>query len=463
VATDLWGRTTVPGLYACGEVACSGVHGANRLASNSLLEGLVFGRRIAADLARTLPDRQLVGADPRTTGLIDPDVVPHLQGAMSEYAGVLRSADGLRKADDILSDLAARRSADAGVAAWQATNLLTVSAALVCAASLREETRGSHWREDFPERDDRRWYGHLDSVPEKAGSGFSVSTVFTRNDVHPLDQADVEHLVRAALDEDLDGGLDVTSVATVPDDAMAWGDFVARNDGTVAGLGVAETVMRVLVGERLVVERHVVDGARVATGEVLMSVYAPTRPLLTGERTALNLLCHLSGVATATRRWVDAVVGTRAQIRDTRKTTPLMRSLEKYAVRCGGGVNHRLSLSDEALIKDNHVVAAGGVAAAYARVRDRFPAVPVQVEVDTIDQAIEAVEAGADLLLLDNMSTEEMRKAVEVVAGRARLEASGGLSLDRAAEVAATGVDFLAVGALTHSAAALDIALDLRS
>jgi nicotinate-nucleotide pyrophosphorylase (carboxylating) len=183
---------------------------------------------------------------------------------------------------------------------------------------------------------------------------------------------------------------------------------------------------------------------------------------LTGERPALNLLCHLSGVATATRQWADAIEGTNARVRDTRKTTPLLRALEKYAVRCGGGVNHRMSLADEALVKDNHVIAAGGVAAAYERVREAFPAVRVQVEVDSLEQALEAVEAGADLLLLDNMPTSAMREAVEVVAGRAKLEASGGLTLERAREVAETGVDYIAVGALTHSAPVLDIAMDLR-
>jgi nicotinate-nucleotide pyrophosphorylase (carboxylating) len=463
VATDLWGRTSVPGLYACGEVACSGVHGANRLASNSLLEGLVFGRRIAADLARGLPAARPPAADDRAAGAVRADVVPELQWAMSEYAGVLRNADGIAQAQETLAGLANRHTSDVGVDAWQATNLVTVAAALVAAAALRTETRGSHWREDFAEKDDVRWYGHLDSTVERDADAAVVQTTFDRTEVHRLDRQYVDALVKAALDEDLDGGLDVTSVATIAEDAYAWGDFVARADGTVAGLGVAEAVMRALVGEGLEVERHYIDGARVKAGDVLMSVYGPTRLLLTGERTALNLLCHLSGVASATRSWVDAVVGTRARIRDTRKTTPMLRPLEKYAVRCGGGVNHRMSLSDEALVKDNHVVAAGGVAEAYRLVRDSFPAVPVQVEVDTVEQALEAVEAGADLLLLDNMSTLSMHEAVRVVAGRARLEASGGLTLDRAYEVAATGVDFLAVGALTHSAPVLDIALDLRS
>jgi nicotinate-nucleotide pyrophosphorylase (carboxylating) len=198
---------------------------------------------------------------------------------------------------------------------------------------------------------------------------------------------------------------------------------------------------------------------------LLLSATGSTRALLTAERTALNLLGHLSGIATLTRSWVDAVASTQAAIRDTRKTTPGLRALEKYAVRCGGGVNHRMSLSDAALVKDNHVLAAGGVRAAFEAVRANFPEIEVEVECDTIAQVREAVEAGADLVLLDNMSPAAMREAVELVRSlrsSCRLEASGGLSLANAAEVAATGVDFLAVGALTHSAPVLDIGVDLR-
>jgi nicotinate-nucleotide pyrophosphorylase (carboxylating) len=193
-----------------------------------------------------------------------------------------------------------------------------------------------------------------------------------------------------------------------------------------------------------------------------MSVKGPVRALLTAERTALNFLGHLSGVATTTRTWVDALEGTGAQVRDTRKTIPHFRALEKYAVRCGGGLNHRATLSDQALVKDNHVLAAGGVVEAYDAVRRHFPEVPVQVEVTTLEQLTDLLAAGCDQILLDNMDVPTMREAVEINAGRARLEASGGLSLDRAREVAATGVDFLAVGALTHSAPVLDIAMDLR-
>jgi nicotinate-nucleotide pyrophosphorylase (carboxylating) len=274
-----------------------------------------------------------------------------------------------------------------------------------------------------------------------------------------LDPREVYDGVVRALAEDVPT-LDVTSEATIPPGAVATGELVARADGVVAGLAVAELVLRHVAGE-VAVRRGAVDGDRVRRGDVLLTVTGPTTLLLTAERTALNYLCHLSGIATATARWVAAVEGTGARVRDTRKTIPGYRTLAKYAVRCGGGVNHRTSLSDQALVKDNHVAAAGGVVAAYRAVRERFPDVPVQVEVDTLDQLRELLEAGADQVLLDNMSTAQMAEAVRLAGGRATLEASGGLSVDRAHEVAATGVDFLAVGALTHSAAALDVALDL--
>lgn len=278
-----------------------------------------------------------------------------------------------------------------------------------------------------------------------------------------LDKQWVEDLVRATIEEDLAGGVDVTTTATVEADQVSVAEFVARADGVVAGLEVAELVVRLVAGkDEVEIEHTVVDGAAVKTGDILMTVRGKTRQLLTAERTTLNLLCHLSGVATLTRRWVDTVDGTGAVIRDTRKTMPLLRSLEKYAVRCGGGKNHRMALSDAALIKDNHVIAAGGVAEAFRLVRKAYPDIAIEVEVDTVDDALIAVEAGAELILLDNMAVPLLREAVEKVDGRARLEASGGLMLDTAREVAETGVDYLAVGALTHSAAVLDIAMDLQ-
>ena len=278
-----------------------------------------------------------------------------------------------------------------------------------------------------------------------------------------LDPKDLETLVLAAIEEDLDGGVDVTTVATVPPGQRATLDLVARGAGVAAGIPVAAAVFMAVSGDDdLDITFGVGDGDRVEPGDVLLSVTGLTHELLRAERPALNMLGHLGGIATLTRAWVDAIGGTKASIRDTRKTTPGLRKLEKYAVRCGGGQNHRMSLSDAALVKDNHVLAAGGVAAAFEAVRAMFPEVPVEVEVDSMDQLDEVLAAGADLVLLDNFTPSDMAAAVQRTAGRARLEASGGLSLVNAAEVAATGVDYIAVGALTHSAPVLDIGADLR-
>ncbi|MGJ5759496.1 carboxylating nicotinate-nucleotide diphosphorylase [Streptomyces galbus] len=278
-----------------------------------------------------------------------------------------------------------------------------------------------------------------------------------------LDPVEVEDIANVAIQEDLDHGVDVTTVATIPEEAVATADFVAREAGVVAGLRVAEAVLSVVCTDEFEVERHVEDGDRVHAGQKLLSVTTRTRDLLTAERSALNILCRLSGIATATRAWADVLEGTKARVRDTRKTTPGLRALEKFAVRCGGGVNHRMSLSDAALVKDNHVVAAGGVAQAFKAVREAFPEVPIEVEVDTLHQLREVVDAGADLILLDNFTPGECEEAVGIVGGRALLEASGRLTLDTAHAYARTGVDFLAVGALTHSSPILDIGLDLRA
>jgi nicotinate-nucleotide pyrophosphorylase (carboxylating) len=288
-----------------------------------------------------------------------------------------------------------------------------------------------------------------------------------------LSGAWVDELVERTLAEDLAGGavlpsepalavaLDVTSAATVPPAQVGTADLVARADGVVAGLPVAARVFtRLAPGATLTA--GAADGDRVARGDVLLTIRGPVRALLAAERSALNIASRASGIATATRAWVDAVEGTGAVVLDTRKTTPGLRPLEKYAVRCGGGSNKRMGLYDVAMVKDNHVAAAGSVAAAVAAVRERAPRVPVQVEADTPAQALEAVEAGADFLLLDNMAPAQLREVVALVGGRAELEATGGLTLAVAREVAATGVDFLSVGALTHSSPILDLALDLR-
>jgi nicotinate-nucleotide pyrophosphorylase (carboxylating) len=279
-----------------------------------------------------------------------------------------------------------------------------------------------------------------------------------------LDPVEVTRVAAQALAEDLGGpdGVDVTSVATIPADQQDTADLVARADGVVAGLPVAQTVFDLAGAGAVTFVATVAEGERVKGGQVLATVSGPTRALLTAERTALNLLCRLSGVATHTRAWADALAGTNARVLDTRKTTPGLRSLEKYAVRVGGGANKRMGLYDVAMVKDNHKLAAGGVAAAYARVRSAFPDVPVQVEVTTVAEALEAVAAGANFLLCDNMSVAQLREVVTAVGGRAELEATGGLTLDAARSYAETGVDYLSVGALTHSSPVLDVAMDLR-
>lgn len=282
-----------------------------------------------------------------------------------------------------------------------------------------------------------------------------------------LDPGAVVDLVRRAVAEDLGGGEDVTTVATIAPDQRSRAAFRARGAGVVAGIAVATAVVEVVCGPdavRATPARR--DGDRVAPGDVVLTVDAPTAGLLTAERTALNLLCHLSGVATLTRRWADALEGTSTRVRDTRKTMPGMRALQKYAVRCGGGVNHRMGLWDAALVKDNHVAAAGGLSQAFARVRERFPDVPLEIEVDTLEGLREVLALGADLVLLDNFTPALMREAVAVrdaVRPATRLEASGGLTLEVAAEVAATGVDYVAVGELTHSARVLDLGLDFAA
>lgn len=292
-----------------------------------------------------------------------------------------------------------------------------------------------------------------------------------------LDPGWVARVVTTALDEDLGPapGRDVTTQATIPSSATGTADLVAREPGTVAGLVVVDETLG-QVAARLglpapTVTFHAQDGDDVGRGQVLASLSGPVQVLLVAERTLLNLASRASGVATATAAWSHELAGTGARVLDTRKTTPGLRSLEKYAVRAGGGTNKRMGLYDVAMIKDNHVVAAGSVAAAVEAVRTTFPDVAIQVEADTGAQAVEALDAGADFLLLDNMPTPVLAETVAAVRARqgrggvpahVELEATGNLTLDRAHEVASTGVDYLSVGALTHSAPILDLALDLH-
>ena len=300
-----------------------------------------------------------------------------------------------------------------------------------------------------------------DDLPE----GLLSELRHTGLDPHTL-YLEVVQALREDLPEPHD--VDVTSAATIPAEARGVAVFGSRESGVIAGLVVAELVFRTVLGDDVRISNRAHDGTRVSPGDTVLTVAGPTRGLLTAERTALNYATHLSGIATATSRWVDALAGTHAKVLDTRKTLPTYRALQKYAVRCGGGHNHRFSLADMALIKDNHVLAAGGVVPAYLAVREQFPHVPVEVEVDSLDQMRELLEVGCERILLDNMSPDQLREAVALNrsrgnAGRAVLEASGGLTLEKARAVAETGVDWISVGALTHSVHVFDLGLDLRS
>jgi len=271
-----------------------------------------------------------------------------------------------------------------------------------------------------------------------------------------------EVLVDAALREDLGSGLDATTVATIPANQIAVAQFNARKAGVVAGIFVAQAVLEIAGNSAITFAKQIPEGSKVKAGELIFEATGKVTDLLYAERTALNFLSRLSGVATISNIWVEAVKGTGCIIRDTRKTTPGWREIEKFAVRMGGATNHRMNLSDAALIKDNHIAATGSITKAINDVRNRFPNLSIEVEIDHLDQMEEAIAGKVDLILLDNMSPEECKVAVAQCANRTKLEASGGITLENARKYAESGVDFIAIGALTHSAAILDIGLDLQ-
>jgi nicotinate-nucleotide pyrophosphorylase (carboxylating) len=266
--------------------------------------------------------------------------------------------------------------------------------------------------------------------------------------------------VKDAISEDLAGGEDITSISTISESQVSTAEFTSRASGVVSGLHVVAAVLEYCGINHY--EVLVDEGSKVTAGKVLIRAQGNTQKLLLAERTALNFLSHLSGISTLANTWVKEIAGTKCQIRDTRKTTPGLRNLEKFAVRMGGAVNHRITLSESAIIKDNHILSTGSITAAYKAIKQAYPKKPIEIEVDSLEQFTEALELKPDLILLDNMSVEMCQQAVEQSKGSVKLEASGGLSLKNAKAYANTGVDYLAVGALTHSAPALDIGLDFR-
>ena len=411
---DLDGRTGVEGLFAVGEVACTGVQGANRLASNSVTEGLVAARRCATLLAAALPDaRAATGRRPHRPAPSTRPPAATITTATTAHAGVLRDGDGLAALATALVGAAplrparwtwprSRRRRCTRSRPWsRSAPRPAPRAAAATAAPTPPDTR-PEWQVRLVHRIDPSGRVHTRTTPVRTGAcaaGGRMTAAFRAEVLDALragglDPADVLRVVRGALDEDLSFGPDVTTLSTVPADSRATGDVVPRTAGVLAGVPVAAAVFDVVGGADVEITLLAADGERRRAGRAVLSVTGPTRALLTAERTALNLIGRLSGIATLTRRWVDEVEGTTATIRDTRKTTPGLRLLEKYAVRCGGGQNHRMALGDAALVKDNHVAAAGGIAAAVERVRATAPDVPLEVECDTLDQVREAVAAG---------------------------------------------------------------------
>jgi len=293
--------------------------------------------------------------------------------------------------------------------------------------------------------------------PPDAGHHDGNGEVHSYGAPHPLL---LEPLVRRALEEDLGRAGDLTTDLLIPSGRTARAAIVAREGGVVSGLVAAEIAFR-LIDAGVQIHHDKEDGEPVSAGTTIASLEGPARAILTAERVALNFLGHLSGVATSTHALVSRIAGTKARIICTRKTIPGLRLLQKYAVRCGGGLNHRFGLDDAILVKDNHIAAAGGLAAVMSRLKNQLgPMVKVEVEVDTLDQLDEALALGFDAILLDNMSVAVMRQAVEMTRGRAKLEASGGITLDRVRAIAETGVDFISSGALTHSVRSLDLGMD---
>ena len=471
----------------------------------------MFGARAACDVKNTLAPRADQARLPAPEHWAAQPVPRALRETMSAHVGIERDAEGLSRA---LDSIAAIERAGGGE-----PSLLnvTAAAALVASAALaRRESRGGHYRADYPETAapkrtfltlaeartlsspftgevSRRAAARRRGEPQapfrhslppsprhqmvRPTATLAMCTIWWRGtppvnggemsalalpNTNPPSSAEIESIVRRALDEDLGGKGDITTDSTIPETACSRGVIAAREPGVVCGLVCADPAFH-LIDANVRIDVRAPDGSTVAKDDVIAEVEGPSRALLTGERTALNFIGHLSGIATATRAMVERVKGTKARILDTRKTTPGLRMLEKYAVRCGGGTNHRLGLFDAVLIKDNHILAAGGIREAVGAVRARHAGMPLEVEVDSLAQLEVALSLAVEKVLLDNMDTATLARAVALTKGRASLEASGGVTLDTVRAIAETGVDFISSGALTHSARNLDVALDFET
>ncbi|MEL7608300.1 MAG: L-aspartate oxidase [Bacillota bacterium] len=437
IKTDVDARTNIPGLYACGEAACSGVHGANRLASNSLLECIVFARRCAAHINNSQlhlprPQRFVSGPEPSNPNADFKQYSDEIRGLMTQKCGIIRNQAELTQAyarirrifetldSMVLSDIT-------GVEAY---NQSLVALSILLAAIQRKKSVGAHYRSDE--------------------NTLEVDRM--------LNNFNLDDMILRALNEDLGNG-DITTLSTVDEARRVQGNFIAKEAGIVCGLTIVSRVFA-LLDASIVFDCLVSDGDQVMKGDIIAKVSGPARGILSGERVALNFLQRLSGIASRTREAVEQVSGTKAAIVDTRKTTPGLRCIEKYAVRIGGGKNHRFNLSDGILIKDNHILAAGGIRQAVAQARNSAPhTLKIEVEVESFAQIEEALQSGADIIMLDNMGIGDMAKAVQMIEGKALIEASGNMGEKDLYSIAKTGVDIISIGALTHTIKAMDISL----
>ena len=458
IKTDNDGQTNIPGLFACGEVASTGVMGANRLASNSLLECLVFGKR-ASEKAATFHAKhkaiseQYIITNKKENEAFFLDVKNEIADLMSSKVGIIRNESDLTQALTRLNEIESGIPDEPDYNFIKCKQIISICKLIILPAIIRKESRGGHIRKEY-KLEDPDFQVHILQQKDKDLELIPVKVVSSRMSSRELDAA--RQLIDMAFTEDIATG-DITTNNLIPAGARRNAYMVAKEDGVIAGLQVAEMVFRKL-DNTLVWTPQKRDGDPVKKGEVIVRFKADYRAILTGERTALNFLQHMSGIATATSLLIKEMEGYNTKILDTRKTLPGFRLLDKYAVKTGGGTNHRMGLYDMVMIKDNHIDIAGGIIPAINQVRAAIPgSIQIEVETTNIQQVQEALDAKVDIIMLDNMDNETMRQAVKLIGERAKTEASGNMTIERLKSVASTGVNFISSGSITHSAKALDI------
>ncbi len=485
VKCDIDGKTSITGLYVCGEIASTGIMGANRLASNSLAECIVFGYR------SVMSAKEFLGSDTFRHDIPESDycmdhtkrdtycrIKEKISQIMTNYAGIVRDKNGLEKAIAEIGEIReSLLSTDCQKEYYFSIseNLIIVADLIIRGALYRRESRGGHFRSDYPKENNYNLYHTIQQIGKMNGSlsanwyetvkrdlpnNKRESSVKKSNSRIMTHNSLIDKIIDLAIEEDVASG-DITTNSIILEKTKATAVFKMKADGVVSGIDIIKRVFEHL-DKNVIWRPFVKDGDRVNKEDVNVEIEGSYRCLLTSERIALNILQRMSGIATLTSQFVKEVDGTDAKILDTRKTAPGLRVLDKMAVAAGGGKNHRMGLYDMVLIKDNHIKIAGGIKNAVAQVRENINmGMKIEVETSNLDEVKEAVECGADIIMLDNMDNATMKRAIEIIAGRAETEASGNMNLSRVREVALLGVNYISVGALTHSISALDISMNV--